>query len=395
MDSKPPAEEIKAGEIFRQCNGTFYFVCYHCGDHFQLAETIIEHIQTVHFRSSTIKAEHLDEEHIFAEDFPSVDALFDCSDEESHRKPKANPLICDYCCDEHGDVPSMEAHMQLHANKERPFVCTICRQQFKRKNLLNGHKKVAHATIDDIGAGEIVCIVCAEKFKDSKAYDKHIAKRHTKYKCTQCDCQYNQKRNLRFHIKVKHAPAHERPCHPCPDCGLTFVTRPILTNHIRLFHTKETPYHCALCDTRYSTSTQYSMHMVRHQRSSKQHQCTKCGKISNYRKCIDKNCYTPLAKRPPPDPNRVQLETAHVCNDCGKIYKRLDYLVKHRKSNCLQKVECPHCHKLMKDKRILHYHIAEAHNDEQRKLPCRYCDMVFLKRWQRFSHEKKHKNELI
>lgn len=297
MEPKPETDE-KYGELFRQSNGNYYFICYDCGEHFQLAETIINHIETVHFPTEYGSAEVKSEE-IFVDVFPQCiggdtndndtdaddgddfkvyvdDAPTSIASDHEHphaprppasrssnsllrQKPqpkiKAVPVLtCDYCMQEFPDKLPMESHMLTHL-ADRPFVCNVCRQQFKTKNLLNGHKKIAHATIDDIAviATGLMCAMCVESFPNQKSYARHIRKKHTKYKCDQCPCQYNHRRNLLVHIKQKHLPANERPSYPCTQCGHKYITNAMLQDHIRVHHTDERPYICKICDARFHT----------------------------------------------------------------------------------------------------------------------------------------------
>lgn len=59
----------------------------------------------------------------------------------------------------------------------------------------------------------------------------------------------------------------------------------------------------------------------------------------------------------------------------------------------MKKLECQFCHKLFKNSKSYNSHMIDSHNDSKIR-PCRYCDKVFMKHWQRYSHEKKHKSEL-
>lgn len=427
-------DDEKYGELYRQKNGNYYFVCFHCGEYFQLIEKIINHIETILQNLSnnflSTETEIKTEEEIFVDLLPKCDDYNDgkiddkikiYNDEHiklpsklkskqtrSFIKKAKIQLTCDYCMNLF-DRKSLEKHMfTKHFTTtvvDQPFVCNHCEKVFETKHLLNRHKKNVH----NKSSSNLMCDICVEKFPTKRSYLSHIRKKHTKYKCEQCDCQYNQKRNLLVHCRQKHLPENERPSYTCTECGRSCMTNALLQDHIRIHHTNEKPYICKICDARFATRTYLCQHRSRIHfignsiSKPQQHidkslkekfQCSTCGQISYYRKCYKKTCYTPGVQSSTNRPLRKRNVTKshHSCTDCGKLYLRRDKFEQHM-NDCMKKLECQYCHKLFKNRKSYNSHIIDNHNESKIR-PCRFCDMIFKKHWQRYAHEKKHKIEL-
>lgn len=388
------ATEIKAdkfGEIYRSMNGNYYFVCFHCTEYFQSADTIIDHIESAHLPqplSLDIGGS------VTNYDDPQCENVFpgdDNDDDDDNVAAATTPppeaivyLTCDYCTEQIADPTAMESHMLSHL-KVYPFDCDVCKQEFKFKHMLDGHKRVVHG-IDEEFARQLTCQLCCERFATPKAYQRHVKHRHTKYKCDLCKCQYNQKKNLGLHMRLKHVPVNERPSYACTECDLAFESVARLKDHIRYRHTKEMPFFCHVCEKRFHMQGHLSSHMATHRDAGKTYQCADCGQVSKYSKCIRAPCYRPANKQK----NYTQLPKTNVCADCGKAYYRLDWLDQHRKEgNCMEKIKCRFCPVLLKNKRSLRSHIADLHSGSE--FTCRHCPQVFTKKHQLFSHERKHK----
>lgn len=427
-------DDEKYGELYRQKNGHYFIICFHCGEYFQLIETIINHIETVHFHCNKSIPSELDEiktEEIFVDVLPKCDDYYDNNDKNykdstiiashinnpSHRiNSKKLPstskslaqLTCEYC--QHlFDKKSLEKHMfkKHFPTYQQSFVCNICEQKFNTKTILNSHKKIDH-NINKKDNDNFKCDLCIQSFLTKRSYISHIRKKHTKYKCEECHCQYNQKRNLLVHYRQKHLPENERPSYTCTHCGRSCMTNALLQDHIRIHHTNEKPYMCKICDARFPTRTYLCQHRSRihgignsvsktkptQHNGNEKFQCSTCGQISNYRKCYKKTCYTPGVKSSTNRPlqKRNVTKSHHTCTACGKLYLRRDKFEQHI-IDCMKKLECQYCHKLFKNRKSYNSHIIDNHNDTKIR-PCRYCDMVFKKHWQRYAHEKKHKIEL-
>lgn len=396
-------EAHKYGEIYRNMEGDYYFVCFHCSEYFQSADKIIDHIEKVHLQQP--QPPPLPESVLESETALkiAISSTIDCDDGSQYKydafaadedsAPTTSPpptvinyLICDYCLEQIADPTTMESHMLSHL-KVYPFDCDICKQEFKFKHMLDGHKRVVHGIVEDF-AQQLMCNLCCERFVTSKAYQRHVLHRHVKFKCDQCHCQYNQKKNLRLHMRLKHLPENERPSYACTECDQSFESVARLKDHIRYKHTKEMPFFCHICEKRFHMHGHLSSHMASHRDAGKTYQCADCGQVSKYPKCIRATCFRPANKQK----NYTQLPKTNVCDDCGKAYYRSDWLDQHRKEgNCLQKLECRFCQSLFKNKRSLRSHLADLHSG--REFPCRHCPEVFAKKHQRYAHERKHKTD--
>ncbi|CAL4210106.1 unnamed protein product, partial [Meganyctiphanes norvegica] len=76
------------------------------------------------------------------------------------------------------------------------------------------------------------------------------------YECEICGKGFKLLQHLTIHIKYhkKIVAAH------CQICGFGAPTKGVLTQHIKLVHTNETPFECDICGNKYKTKGNLSKH---------------------------------------------------------------------------------------------------------------------------------------
>lgn len=396
MESTEPTQihGQKYAEFFRKIDGTYYFVCYQCSECFQSVDSIIKHIEAEHLLSNPIKSEGTIDIDDYTGGSPSPQNVSDNdSDAEnttknSDVKPSSIRLTCDYCNHKTGDIPSMEFHMLQHLTAH-PFVCDLCQQLFKFKHLLDGHRKVVHDIVKDFGRGHlVVCDICRKSFSE-RAYERHVRQLHSWYHCDHCHRKYKQKKNLLTHIRKEHLKKHQ-PQHACTECGKIFKENCLLTKHVRYMHTShEKTFFCEKCPKRFHLHELLIKHM-NSMHSSKLYQCIYCGEMSKYKQCLRSSC----GKQRKQSASYKTRPKIHVCPVCGQTYSYLSWLVDHiKEANCKERLQCAQCERWFLNRNSLLGHSRDWHSTSD--FPCRYCSEVFVRRYQRFRHEKKHKTGKI
>merc|ERR1712150_427747 len=74
-----------------------------------------------------------------------------------HKKDKLLCSQCDYSC---VDNRRLKRHLQTVHGNERNFICGICGDAFKTKDVLTGHERSIHTN-----QRNFECEVCGKKFK--------------------------------------------------------------------------------------------------------------------------------------------------------------------------------------------------------------------------------------
>lgn len=107
----------------------------------------------------------------------------------------------------------------------------------------------------------------------------HFLKHHIKVPCKVCNVVYNIV-NIDGHMLTAHKIATPRASrHACEDCGVTFVYKSQLKNHMDLEHIKEEKYVCDMCGMRFiARRLLYNHRDSAHTRVVRRNPCAVCGK---------------------------------------------------------------------------------------------------------------------
>ncbi|KAL1513114.1 hypothetical protein ABEB36_002576 [Hypothenemus hampei] len=144
---------------------------------------------------------------------------------ETHERIKN--FECDICGRHFATKRNVEEHRRIHTN-ERPYVCDTCGKSFKQKASLFVHNR-SHSTEFSFSCSE-----CSQKFRTKRSLLMHATK-HTGEKPFSCDvCG----RNFRIKYELKrHKLVHseEKPF-SCRICSQAFRQKRYLRNHLKLNH---------------------------------------------------------------------------------------------------------------------------------------------------------------
>ncbi|XP_026527516.1 zinc finger and BTB domain-containing protein 41 [Notechis scutatus] len=155
-----------------------------------------------------------------------------------------------------------------------------------------------------------------------------------------------------------------KKCLQCPKCDKTFDRPGKFESHARV-HTGEKPFECDICQQRYSTKSNLTVHRKKHSSEmefhKKEHKCSYCNKLHATKKTLIKH-----KKRFHPEnvqeflPTRKKKSEGWKCEICNKSFTRRPHLEEHR---------------------ILH--------TQNKPFKCTYCEEHFKSRFTRLKHQEK------
>uniref|UniRef100_A0A8D0HFN9 Zinc finger and BTB domain-containing protein 41 n=1 Tax=Sphenodon punctatus TaxID=8508 RepID=A0A8D0HFN9_SPHPU len=150
----------------------------------------------------------------------------------------------------------------------------------------------------------------------------------------------------------------------CPKCNKTFDRAGKYESHTRV-HTGEKPFECDICQQRYSTKSNLTVHRKKHNKETefpkREHKCPYCNKLHASRKTLAKH-----VKRFHPENVQEFLSIKKTkseglkCDICKKSFTRRPHLEEHM---------------------ILH--------SQDKPFKCTYCEEHFKSRFARLKHQEK------
>lgn len=178
--------------------------------------------------------------------------------------------------------------------------------------------------------------------------------------------------------------------YPCELCDKSFKCSTGLKEHVATIHTKEYRYYCEYCDRGFYLDSRKRTHIKRSHdrvppiRDYAKFQCPKCGKCLANKQSYDLHLNVVH--------NRVDR---FYCDQCGKGFPLLGYLVQHQKVNHFEvdvkPFSCPHpdCTKTFRTKDMCRTH--QLVHDTDRKFECFECSKVYIHLLSFKKHLREHK----
>ncbi|XP_073449081.1 zinc finger and BTB domain-containing protein 41 [Aquarana catesbeiana] len=151
----------------------------------------------------------------------------------------------------------------------------------------------------------------------------------------------------------------------CPKCDKTFDRFGKYESHTRV-HTGEKPFQCDICNLKYSTKSNLTVHRKRHNNETaiprKDHKCPFCSKLHASRKTLVKHVKRFHAENAQEFIAIKRLKSdGWKCDICNKSFTRRPHLEEHM---------------------ILH--------SQDKPFKCTYCDEHFKSRFKRLRHQEKY-----
>jgi uncharacterized Zn-finger protein len=161
---------------------------------------------------------------------------------------------------------------QIVADSEK-IPCKICGKKFKIQEYLDHHIKNQHTGAPQKPREKYPCSMCG-KFLSSVPALKNHEERHTielmspeemnknikKFVCDLCGLRFRLKSYVFNHIEN----VHIRTKYPCVLCPEGFYKKYEMKDHIRRYHTMETPYACDFkgCEKKFARKKNLKIHIV-------------------------------------------------------------------------------------------------------------------------------------
>jgi KRAB domain-containing zinc finger protein len=176
--------------------------------------------------------------------------------------PSLSP--CYFCGKVSSNRQCLMSHMKSVHLKEASRRCNLCYKYFSSPTIINHHIRTVHL-LEKMHK----CQLCSKKLGSSSELSRHIRSVHTNekpFKCYFCSKSFVDFDLLKMHMSIH---TREKPL-TCYFCRKDFSTANALSVHIRRIHTKETPFKCIQCPSRYySTKWDVNVHVrIKHGHSS-------------------------------------------------------------------------------------------------------------------------------
>ncbi|KAL8611935.1 hypothetical protein ACOMHN_034064 [Nucella lapillus] len=228
------------------------------------------------------------------------------------------------------------------------------------------------------------CDKCSFKSKRESHYNKHMklhqGGRMEVHKCGECDFKTIRLSHLR-----RHELLHKNSLLKCNLCGYLTDTVNMLSKHVKLKHpngrnttSSQQQFNCEVCGHSSSNRKYFTRHLLRHAQDSNNvtvagpdgFQCTECSKTFQRRVHYDRHLR---------DVHGPQLRP-HLCDICGKSFKRSDALQQHKLVHMSQasrkyQFHCSKCNKGFRSQAHLREH--QTKHSLERPFLCQYCGSSF------------------
>ena len=253
------------------------------------------------------------------------------------------------------------------------FHCSECKKNFKGPTNLKKHMLIYHKL-------SIFCDMCAQKFLSVSNYTEHLRESHPSFQCSVCGVYKSTNEKLQNHIEVEHLEDV-----PCPQCGILFKTRDLLTMHIKRMHSLNAMINCIQCNFKCKTPEEMKSHFTRRHTNDSRDTCQYCGEVFKELKkhlkrtgCGGENgkpdkvqcpsCPKKLSNKPALDQHVKKIHKGvkdRICSQCSyatysAFNLKLHFSKVHIGQKDLEKESCPHCDKVTTN---LKYHIEIKHSE--------------------------------
>jgi len=331
------------------------------------------------------------------------------------------PFVCKECGYGCTTKYRYDNHLRSHTG-EKPFCCCYCAKNFSSANILQRHQKTIHPDEyreniqhNERSKQEIISARLVGDFDNSTRA----------FPCQLCEKEYDTKRKLKEHERVKHThgggddavddakegarfgdsseadedkPLRKR-LHPCSECNLVCFSPSHLGKHMRK-HTGELPYTCKVCSKGFSLKSNMERHLRSHEKPDKKPiRLLKLKKQVRLRR---------EGEPPPPKKTKEVLENDEegldctsnkrqpgvrggCCNFCNKFYDSKTQLKIHERTHTGERpFVCQVCQKAFTSKNNLKMHL-EAHSSEK-PFVCDTCGQAFGRKAYLRAHNKQVHN---
>ena len=300
--------------------------------------------------------------------------------------------------------------LRMH-NLKVHFICTLCGKQHSTESDLRKHMKGFHRR----GINHFICSIdgCSHREKTLSRKGEvqlkfrslyvHIRRRHSEYRCNQCETKSATEIALKIHLANQHDTGTVTKFH-CPHCSKVFNSSKNMKTHIGTVHKVCPPQNCQLC----KFATKYPKQLRRHVMIVHEEEVLKCDQCSfkaKHAATMEKHkesdhmrkggfscgvcSYETNKKRQLARHNLTHSEVkSYICHTCDFRTKTPHALETHEKYHKPPQYICDYCDYTSHNGANLSTHKKVKHGNAQHK--CTTCEKMFVFKRYLVKHEKKH-----
>ncbi|XP_055307489.1 oocyte zinc finger protein XlCOF28-like, partial [Sitodiplosis mosellana] len=272
--------------------------------------------------------------------------------------------LCDYVTD---IKTNLKTHMLKHTG-DKPFPCTKV-EKSGEANSFGSKQKPAQ---DKTNEKRHKCSLCEYQTSDKRNLKRHVLK-HTGEKpfpCCVCQKRFSTKQHLRSHMKT-HVDELPFRCEVCSKC----FSQKINLNQHKKIHNGERPFPCSVCQKRFTQKRNLQSHIKTHV-DEFLFSCLNC--LQGFHRSEEEKEHESGCK--------VRRHECHLCKEFSTLDKK-DLKVHLRVHTGERTFECSHCSQKFNQSSALKRHLETHINPRPLKIKCSSCFKNFTQREEKENHE--------
>ncbi|XP_055598231.1 zinc finger protein 879-like [Uranotaenia lowii] len=197
---------------------------------------------------------------------------------QTHLPEELKPHACPHCPKKFSWERGLHVHMNHHKPPEErvSFPCPFCNKIYNTAGGLSTHKRNYHAEQPKKKVVQ-VCEICAKTFAHGSALKEHVRTMHLvdqkfQLQCKVCSKWVKNARVLRVHLQT-----HSEIDYACEHCDYTTKKKSLLSKHIKTHHQQERPITCDTCGAAFKLRRQLLYHInMKHKNTHVRYRCNFC-----------------------------------------------------------------------------------------------------------------------